>query len=154
MSPTALTHVSIRSLMLQSFVVEIFSCIPFHIPVHRHHHEHLWSRDEKGFRCRLSSRRRGKRWMQLRNEFVPLYHPWTMIFSITSQVGWKAWHGGKDLNLFLFFIDILHNNKGDYIDFQEVDDALRPILEEVAHTPAEQDSIAELCQFVCDQLKL
>lgn len=52
------------------------------------------------------------------------------------------------------FLDILQTNKADYIDFQEVDDALRPILEEVAHNEKEQKAITELCQFVCDQLRL
>ena len=56
--------------------------------------------------------------------------------------------------LVFFSLDILQTNKSDYIDFQEVDDALRPILEEVAHDQIEQAAITELCQFVCDQLKL
>ncbi|CAF0721659.1 unnamed protein product [Adineta ricciae] len=53
-----------------------------------------------------------------------------------------------------YITDILETNKSDYIDFQEVDDALRPIFEEVAHNEREQAAIADLCQFVCDQLKL
>ena len=57
-------------------------------------------------------------------------------------------------NCFSLFVDILETNKSDYIDFQEVDDALRPIFEEVAHNEREQAAIADLCQFVCDQLKL
>ena len=51
-------------------------------------------------------------------------------------------------------LDILETNKADYIDFQEVEDALRPILEEVAHDEREQQAITALCQFVCDQLRL
>ena len=54
----------------------------------------------------------------------------------------------------LFFLDILESNRTDYLDFQEVDDALRPILEEVAHNTREQAAITELCQFVCEQLRL
>ncbi len=54
----------------------------------------------------------------------------------------------------LFFLDILETNRTDYLDFQEVEDALRPILEEVAHDQIEQEAITELCQFVCDQLRL
>ncbi|CAF1035333.1 unnamed protein product [Adineta steineri] len=50
--------------------------------------------------------------------------------------------------------DILETNKSDYIDFQEVEDALRPILEEVAHNKKEQEAITDLCQFVVDQLRL
>lgn len=53
-----------------------------------------------------------------------------------------------------FFLDILETNRTDYFDFQEVDDALRPILEEVAHDETEQEAITDLCQFVCDQLRL
>lgn len=53
-----------------------------------------------------------------------------------------------------FFLDILETNKHDYTDLQEVEDALRPIFEEVAHSDVEQEAISELCQFVCDQLKL
>lgn len=53
-----------------------------------------------------------------------------------------------------YITDILQTNKSDYIDFQEVDDALRPIFEEVAHDQIEQNAITELCQFVCDQLRL
>lgn len=56
--------------------------------------------------------------------------------------------------LALLSTDILETNKSDYIEFQEVDDALRPILEEVAHNDAQQNAITELCQFVCDQLRL
>jgi hypothetical protein len=56
--------------------------------------------------------------------------------------------------IFLFFLDILKTNKTDYIDFQEVEDALRPILEEVAHNETEKKAITDLCQFVCDQLRL
>jgi hypothetical protein len=48
----------------------------------------------------------------------------------------------------------LETNRTDYLDFQEVEDALRPILEEVAHDQIEQEAITELCQFVCDQLRL
>lgn len=55
---------------------------------------------------------------------------------------------------FFFCTDILQTNKSDYIDFQEVDDALRPIFEEIAHDQIEQNAITELCQFVCDQLRL
>ncbi len=54
----------------------------------------------------------------------------------------------------LFFLDILETNRTDYLDFQEVEDALRPILEEVAHDQIEREAITELCQFVCDQLRL
>jgi hypothetical protein len=54
----------------------------------------------------------------------------------------------------MFDLDILETNKADYIDFQEVDDALRPILEEVAHNEREQQAITDLCQFVCDQLRM
>jgi ATP-binding cassette subfamily F protein 3 len=53
-----------------------------------------------------------------------------------------------------YITDILETNRIDYLDFQEVEDALRPILEEVAHNKIEQDAITELCQFVCDQLRL
>jgi hypothetical protein len=57
--------------------------------------------------------------------------------------------------IFLFFSsDLLQTNKSDYIDFQEVDDALRPIFEEVADDEIEQEAITDLCQFVCDQLRL
>ena len=52
------------------------------------------------------------------------------------------------------FTDILETNKVDYIDFQEVEDALRPIFEEVAFDDREQAAITDLCQFVCDQLRL
>lgn len=52
------------------------------------------------------------------------------------------------------FSDILETNKHDYTDLQEVEDALRPIFEEVAPTDIEEDAITELCQFVCDQLRL
>ena len=57
-------------------------------------------------------------------------------------------------SFFCSYLDILQTNKTDYLDFQEVEDALRPILEEVAHDKKEQESISELCQFVCDQLRL
>ncbi len=53
-----------------------------------------------------------------------------------------------------FSSDILETNKSDYIDIQEVEDALRPIFEEVAHNKTEQEAITELCQFVCNQLRL
>jgi hypothetical protein len=56
--------------------------------------------------------------------------------------------------LFFFSSDILETNKSDYIDIQEVEDALRPIFEEVAHNKTEQEAITELCQFVCNQLRL
>jgi hypothetical protein len=65
-----------------------------------------------------------------------------LIFSILSS------------NFSFFFLDILETNRTDYLDFQEVEDALRPILEEVAHDQIEQEAITELCQFVCDQLRL
>jgi hypothetical protein len=57
-------------------------------------------------------------------------------------------------NFNVFFLDILETNKTDYLDVQEVEDALRPILEEIAHDEIEQEAITELCQFVCDQLRL
>ena len=60
----------------------------------------------------------------------------------------------KIIYIFLFFSDILETNKTDYTDYHEVEDALRPILEEIAHSEIERTSITELCQFVCDQLKL
>jgi len=53
-----------------------------------------------------------------------------------------------------YITDILETNKTDYLDVQEVEDALRPILEEVAHNEKEQEAITELCQFVCDHLRL
>ncbi|CAF3410757.1 unnamed protein product [Rotaria sp. Silwood1] len=53
-----------------------------------------------------------------------------------------------------YITDILKTNKTDYTDYQEVDDALRPIFEEIAHNEIEQEAITELCQFVSDQLKL
>ncbi|CAF1342589.1 unnamed protein product [Rotaria magnacalcarata] len=53
-----------------------------------------------------------------------------------------------------YITDILETNKHDYTDIREVDDALRPIFEEIAHAELEQEEITQLCQFVCDQLKL
>ncbi|CAF2579315.1 unnamed protein product [Rotaria sp. Silwood2] len=49
---------------------------------------------------------------------------------------------------------ITETNKTDYTDSEEVEDALRPIFEEIAHDEIEQEAITELCQFVSDQLKL
>ncbi|CAF0956787.1 unnamed protein product [Rotaria sordida] len=53
-----------------------------------------------------------------------------------------------------YITDILKTNKTDYTDYQEVDDALRPIFEEIAHDEIKPEAITELCQFVSDQLKL
>jgi hypothetical protein len=39
------------------------------------------------------------------------------------------------------------------MDFREVEDALRPILEEVAYNKREKEAITDLCQFVCDQIR-
>jgi hypothetical protein len=55
---------------------------------------------------------------------------------------------------FFVFSDLLETNKTDYIDFQEVDDALRPIFEEIAPNEIEQEAITQLCQFICNQLRL
>ena len=77
-----------------------------------------------------------------------------MIFLVTSQVRVLTREDRSAFVSLRLFADILETNKVDYIDFQEVEDALRPIFEEVAFNDREQAAITDLCQFVCDQLRL
>jgi len=77
-----------------------------------------------------------------------------MIFLVISLVLKFLFFFIPKKKTFFVFSDLLETNKTDYIDFQEVDDALRPIFEEIAHNEIEQEAITQLCQFVCDQLRL